>query len=224
MTEHDAAAAAPTDEELAADPYDTGHDWRCDDFAAKWSVDTDELRRGLNVCSFMMRIDFGETSAGQAKRELTQIAEAAEELARAIRNANKDTIWRLLQVRARGEERNNLRLRPEFYRQRLASEIKQYASDAKLMAGHLKITKKRNLGKPTSIERTVVGAFARLWHQSHGEWPTVTDRKTGNKPGRAASAAGCFVMAAAKEFFGIQLSDQRLRTVFGSLQRPPAVT
>ena len=224
MTEHDAAAAAPTDEELAADPYDTGRDWRCDDFAAKWSVDADKLRRSLNVTAFTMSIDRGETSAGQAKRELSRIAEAAEELARAIHDATKDTIFRLLQVRAKGEERNDLRLRPEFHRQKLASEIKQYASDAKLMAGYLEITKKRNLGKPTNIERIVVGAFARLWHQSYGEWPTVTDRKTGNKPGRAASAAGRFVMAAAKEFFGIQLSDQRLRTALGSLQQPPAVT
>ena len=218
MTEHDAAAAAQTDEPLEADPYDTGHDWRCDDFAAKWSVDTDELRRGLNRCSFMMRIDFGETSAGQAKRELTRIAEAAEKLARAIHNANKGSIWRLLQVRARGEERDNLRLRPEFYRQRLASEIKQYASDAKLMAGHLKITKKPNAGKPTNIERIVVGAFARLWHQSHGVWPTVSYRKTGKNRGRTANEAGRFVLAGAMEFFGIQLSDQRLRTVLDSVQ------
>ena len=50
------------------DPYDTGHVWRVDDFAAQWRVDAGELRRALNLCAFSMRLTIGDEFGGAAAK------------------------------------------------------------------------------------------------------------------------------------------------------------
>jgi hypothetical protein len=203
------------------DPYDTGHVWCVDDFAARWRVDAGELRRALNLCAFSMRLTIGDESAGQRRKDLGLIAETGEAFALALAAAGDTSIFSLMAGLVPRRLRNDLRVNPGRHRQIVVGQVQKLADQAKQSAGMLKVTQKPKSGAPTRDERSVVTAFALLWHRTHGEWPNVTPHK-GRKIAdrRAANAAGRFTIAGAEEFFAITLSDQRLRTVLGSLQAP----
>lgn len=64
---------------------------------------------------------------------------------------------------------------------------------------------------PAAAERGVVAVLARLWHDTHGEWPAVHDGKTGKGRSVGKGSGAEFVRDGAR-LVGVDLEPARLRT------------
>lgn len=225
-----------------ADPYETGRSWDVEGFAAHWRVDPDELRRALNATAFGLEMPLGNASPSRRRADLLRItstasafANALEELVVALADASDDTAVFFLSPDVTAQFGNDLLLRPSRYRHSAAEQVRALARPAverartlgmraRAMASDIKVTRRPQKHVSTLKERHLVTTLALLWWRTHGEWPNVSDRKTGPSPGQKANEGGRFVIAGANKFFGTPLTAQRLRTALGSIRRPCAET
>jgi hypothetical protein len=221
-----------------SDPYETGHSWDVETFAAQWRVDPSSLRQALNVTAFGLEMPLGHATPSQRRDDLLRIASAAnafasalDALVGALAGASDDTTVFFLSSNVPAQLRADLLLRPSMHRKAAAKQMRALAESAVERARTLgerasrgaeciKVTRKPQRRLPTPQERQIATGPALLWWRNHGEWPNVSDRKTGPARGQKGNEGGRFVIAGVKKFFDTMLTDQRLRTALKSIQRP----
>jgi hypothetical protein len=218
------------------DLYEVGRKWPVDPdaFAARWRVDAVELRKALNLAAHEESWLALDTSPGRIRTDLEKIAEAGETLARAIENAANGSIHQWLVCVVPARQLGRLLQDPAAYRDRHAAEIRRWAEQAREMSKDLEVNRRPasgRTGRPTHRELAIVSALARVWRSTRKEAPNVTYRHK-NEPGTRAAADGRregnegarFVVEAAKAFFDLTMSDQRLQTVLKNLTPRAAKT
>lgn len=203
------------------DPYDTGRDWNCEQFAETWSVGVPDLRRALNLANFRLEIQARQQPGATCRRELEQIAKSASEMAKSLRDAQGDTIFRVFWEVTPTALRGDLRVNAADHRRRIAQEIQDIADRAQRAADAIVVTRAPITGAASYEERAIATPLALLWWRIHNCWPNVSNRKAGRRDSLwTANEGGRFVMAGAKEFFGLSMSDQRLRTTLATMRAP----
>jgi hypothetical protein len=213
-----------TSEPSTEDPHETGREYPVDlmAFAAEWAVDARELRKAMNLASLELRGIEGATP-GQIKRELREIARRATELADAIGAASDATIFQWL-AGLPGINPGKLVCNPGLAREHYRREIRALADEAVKVSKPIVVTKAPRAGGPTGPptirEQSAVEAFALVWLKAHGTWPTIyNDKPEDGFQRRRAARGGEFVIAAAR-VLDLELTPQRLRTIFAKCPAP----